>query len=115
LIEIFLKGGENMEIVTAIFVSMITGIISLLAFYHAFSKKVEQFYEDASETIDTVGLFLFVGLLGKGLHKLYKKIFTKHHIIALKITTFIFGSLFLVIAVGVWFIDLKPFLEIGLK
>ncbi|WP_028402059.1 hypothetical protein [Ectobacillus panaciterrae] len=95
-----------MEIITVIGTSIITGLISIMALYFSFSKKVEGFYEETNDSPDTTGIFLIVGWILMGLHKLYKLIFPKHHSLALRITTFTFGIAFLVMAIGIWFIDL---------
>lgn len=92
-----------MEIMTVIGVSIVAGLLSIMAFYYSFSKRAEQFYEETNESIDTTGFFLIVGWILMGLHKLYKLIFRNHHKIALRITMFIFGAVFMALGVGIWF------------
>jgi hypothetical protein len=93
-----------MEIVTALGVSVITGLLSIMAFYYSFSKKAEGFYEETNEGIDTTGYFIIVGWILMGLHKLYKITFRSHHILALRITLFFFGTIFIVMCFGIWFL-----------
>jgi len=88
---------------TVIGVSIITVLLSIMAFYYSFSKKAEQFYEETNEGIDTTGFFIIVGWILMGLHKIYKLIFRKYKTIALRITMFIFGAVFMVMSVGIWF------------
>ena len=61
-----------MEFVTSLGVSVIAGLLSMMAFYYSFSKKAEGFYEETNEGIDTTGFFIIVGWVLMGLHKLYK-------------------------------------------
>ena len=93
-----------MEIVTSLGVSVITGLLSMMAFYYSFSKKAERFYEETNEGIDTTGFFIIVGWVLMGLHKLYKITFKSHHTLALRITLFIFGTVFMVLCMGIWFL-----------
>ena len=93
-----------MEIVTSLGVSVITGLLSMMAFYYSFSKKAEGFYEETNEGIDTTGYFIIVGWIIMGLHKLYKITFKSHHTLALRITLFIFGTVFMVLCMGIWFL-----------
>ncbi|MDR4887404.1 hypothetical protein RGU12_07505 [Fredinandcohnia sp. QZ13] len=93
-----------MDIMTLLGVTVITGVLSIMAFYFSFSKKAEGFYEETNESPDATGFFLIVGWILMGLHKLYKITFRTHHTIALRITLFIFGTIFLVVGVGIWFL-----------
>ena len=93
-----------MEFVTSLGVSVITGLLSMMAFYYSFSKKAERFYEETNEGIDTTGYFIIVGWITMGLHKLYKITFKSHHTLALRITLFIFGTVFMVLCMGIWFL-----------
>jgi|SRR3954470_16758227 hypothetical protein len=99
-----LRGVFTMEIVTVLGVSVITGLLSIMAFYFSFSKKAEGFYEETNESPDTTGFFIIVGWILMGLHKLYKITFRSHHNLALRITLFIFGAIFMVMGVGIWFL-----------
>ena len=92
-----------MGLMTELGVSIITGLLSVMAFYHSFSKKVEKFYEDTNESLDITGFFYIVGWILMGLHKLYKLIF-RRPTLALRITMFIFGAIFISMAVGIWFV-----------
>jgi hypothetical protein len=91
-----------MDVMTRVGVSVITGILSVLAFYYSISKKAEKFYEDTNE--DTTGYFLIVGWIVMGLHKIYKVTFRRHHISALRMSLFLFGIIFLVMGIGIWFL-----------
>jgi hypothetical protein len=104
--DVFLlqRGISIMEIVTALGVSVITGLLSIMAFYYSFSKKAEGFYEEANESPDTTGFFIIAGWILMGLHKLYKITFGRHHTLALRITLFFFGALFMGMGVGIWFL-----------
>jgi len=93
-----------MDIMTVISVSVITGLLSMTAFYFSFSKKAEGFYEETNESVDTTGIFIIVGWILMGLHKLYKIIFRNQHTLALRITLFFFGAIFMVMGVGIWFL-----------
>ncbi|MFS0824591.1 hypothetical protein [Bacillus sp. 1P02SD] len=93
-----------MDIMTVLGVTVITGVLSIMAFYFSFSKKAEGFYEETNESSDTTGFFLIIGWILMGLHKLYKITFGSHHILALRITLFIFGAAFMVMCVGIWFL-----------
>ena len=55
-----------MEFVTSLGVSVITGLLSMMAFDHSFSKKAEGFYEETNEGIDTTGYFIIVGWIRNG-------------------------------------------------
>ncbi|MDM5291872.1 hypothetical protein QUF81_01025 [Peribacillus simplex] len=93
-----------MEIGTALGVSVIMGLLSIMAFYFSFSKKAEGFYEETNEGPDTTGFFIIVGWILMGLHKLYKVTFRNYHNLALRITLFFFGAIFMVMGVGIWFL-----------
>ena len=93
-----------MEFFTSLGVSVITGLLSMMAFYYSFSKKAEGFYEETNEGIDTTGYFIIVGWIIMGLHKLYKVTFKSSHILALRITLFTFGTIFMVICIAIWFL-----------
>jgi len=93
-----------MEIMTVIGVSVITGLLSIMAFYFSFSKNAEGFYEETNESVDTTGIFIIVGWILMGLHKLYKITFRNHHTLVLRITMFFFGAIFMVVGVGIWFL-----------
>ena len=93
-----------MEFVTSLGVSVIAGLLSMMAFYYSFSKKAEGFYEETNEGIDTTGYLIIVGWITMGHHKLYKVTFKSHHILALRITLFIFGTIFMVICIAIWFL-----------
>ena len=93
-----------MDIMTVIVVSVTTGLLSIMAFYYSFSKKAEGFYEETNEGADSTGFFIIVGWILMGLHKLYKMIFRNHHTLALRITLFFFGAIFMVMGVGIWFL-----------
>ena len=94
-----------MDFLTLIGVSLVTGLLSIMAFYYSFSKKAEGFYEETNEVLDITGYFIVVGWILMGLHKLYKITFRNHHILALRITLFIFGAIFMVIGIGIWFLN----------
>ena len=46
-----------MEFVTSLGVSVITGLLSMMAFYYSFSKKAEGFYEETNKGIEYHRLF----------------------------------------------------------
>lgn len=93
-----------MDIMTVLGVTIITGLLSITAFYFSFSKKAEGFYEESNESPDTTGFFILVGWILMGLHQLYKITFRSHHALALRITLFIFGAIFMAMGVGIWFL-----------
>lgn len=90
--------------VTSLGVSVITGLLSIMAFYYSFSKRAEGYYEETNEGLDSTGYFIVVGWILMGLHKLYKITFRSYHISALRITLFIFGTLFMGMCIGIWFL-----------
>ncbi|MEH7238018.1 hypothetical protein [Bacillus sp. JJ1562] len=93
-----------MDVVTVLGVSVITGLLSITAFYFSFSKKAEGFYEESNESPDITGFFIIVGWILMGLHKLYKITFRRNHTLALRITLFFFGAIFMVMGIGIWFL-----------
>ncbi len=93
-----------MGIGTALGVSAVTGLLSLMVFYFSFSEKAEGFYEETNEGLDTTGFFIITGWILMGLHKLYKVVFRDHHTLALRITMFLLGVGFVFAAIGVWFL-----------
>jgi len=46
-----------MDILTVLGVTVITGVLSIMAFYFSFSKKAEGFYEETNESPDATGFF----------------------------------------------------------
>lgn len=91
------------------FISLLAGLIGLLLFISAFSKKPEEFYELGWDTPDFSGISFLIAIIGKGFHKLFKYVFPNKHLVALKIFCFLFGLFFLVITIGNWFVDISYF------
>ena len=93
-----------MDILTVLGVSVIAGLLCIISIYFSFSQKVERFYEETNDASDSTGFFIVFGWIIMGLHKLYKAILRDYHLIALRVTLFTFGILFMVISIGTWFL-----------
>jgi len=76
------EGVLKLEILTELGVTAIVGLLGIMAFYFSFSKKPSGFYKETNDGVDTTGLFIIVGWILMGLHKLYKITFRNHHIFA---------------------------------
>ena len=61
-----------MEIVTVLVVTIIIGLLSIMAFYYSFTKKVEVFYEEMNESADGIGTLLIVRWNLMGLHIFFR-------------------------------------------